>query len=46
MTNTVAISGQFNRSEANLVEGSKVDVNYTADLMLLAEQIQTVNLLQ
>ncbi len=29
-------------TQANLVEGSKVDPNYTADLMTLAQQIQTV----
>lgn len=42
-TNAVALSGQFNKAEAHLVEGSKVDVNYTADLMQLAEQINLVN---
>ncbi len=40
--NVVAISGTFDKSQANLVEGSKVDPNYTADLMTLAQQIQTV----
>lgn len=40
LNNQVAISGKFDRSQANLVENSNVQPNYIGDLMQLAQQIQ------
>ncbi|CAF0792290.1 unnamed protein product [Brachionus calyciflorus] len=43
MENQVVLSGTFNREQANLVENSNVQPNYTSDLIALAQQIQNAD---